>query len=231
MSLTLKQILDIALGSTGVNVPATWIGSNNLATANLVKAIANQSVLALREYPLQKQTRQYSFTLTSASDTYALPSDFLNIVPDTMWVQESLWRVDFPTDPTVWAYLTASAGPPGIWVRCRLINNFLEFYQPQEGMVIGFEYVSNALIKDGTTGEPKQLFSQDSDVWMIDDSLLIADIKWRYKAEKGLEYQTDFKLFQDSLANFLGTQSGAKTISPSNPWNPEPLCNLWQFPE
>lgn len=53
MSLTLKQILDIALGSTGVNVPATWIGSNNLATANLVKAIANQSVLALREYPLQ----------------------------------------------------------------------------------------------------------------------------------------------------------------------------------
>ena len=48
MSLTLKQILDIALGSTGVNVPATWIGSNNLATANLVKAIANQSVLALR---------------------------------------------------------------------------------------------------------------------------------------------------------------------------------------
>jgi len=231
VSLTLKQILDIALGSTGVNVPATWIGSNNLATANLVKAIANQSVLALREYPLQKQTRQYSFTLTSASDTYALPSDFLNIVPDTMWVQESLWRVDFPTDPTVWAYLTASAGPPGIWVRCRLINNFLEFYQPQEGMVVGFEYVSNALIQDGTTGEPKQLFSQDSDVWMIDDSLLIADIKWRYKAEKGLEYQTDFKLFKDSLANFLGTQSGAKTIIPSNPWNPEPLCNLWQFPE
>lgn len=231
MSLTLKQILDIALGSTGVNVPATWIGSNNLATANLVKAIANQSVLALREYPLQKQTRQYSFTLTSASDTYALPSDFLNIVPDTMWVQESLWRVDFPTDPTVWAYLTASAGPPGIWVRCRLINNFLEFYQPQEGMVVGFEYVSNSLIQDGTTGEPKQLFSQDSDVWMIDDSLLIADIKWRYKAEKGLEYQTDFKLFKDSLANFLGTQSGAKTIIPSNPWNPEPLCNLWQFPE
>ncbi len=231
MSLTLKQILDISLGSTGVNVPATWIGSNNLATANLVKAIANQSVLALREYPLQKQTRQYSFTLTSASDTYALPSDFLNIVPDTMWVQESLWRVDFPTDPTVWAYLTASAGPPGIWVRCRLINNFLEFYQPQEGMVVGFEYVSNALIQDGTTGDPKQLFSQDSDVWMIDDSLLIADIKWRYKAEKGLEYQTDFKLFKDSLANFLGTQSGAKTIIPSNPWNPEPLCNLWQFPE
>lgn len=231
MSLTLKQILDIALGSTGVNVPATWIGSNNLATANLVKAIANQSVLALREYPLQKQTRQYSFTLTSASDTYALPSDFLNIVPDTMWVQESLWRVDFPTDPTVWAYLTASAGPPGIWVRCRLINNFLEFYQPQEGMVVGFEYVSNALIQDGTTGEPKQFFTQDSDVWLLDDSLIISDIKWRYKAEKGLDYSADFKMYQDRLRDFLGTQSGAKTIMPHDPWNPEPMANLWQYPE
>jgi hypothetical protein len=112
--------------------------------------------------------------------------------------------VDFPTDPTVWAYLTASAGPPGIWVRCRLINNFLEFYQPQEGMVVGFEYVSNALIQDGTTGDPKQLFSQDSDVWLLDDSIIIADIKWRYKAEKGLDYQTDYKLFQDRL-NALST--------------------------
>lgn len=89
MSLTLKQILDIALGSTGVTVPTTWIGSNNLTTANQVKAIANQSVLTLREYALQKQIREYSFTLSSTSSTYAMPADFMSIVPDTMWVQDS----------------------------------------------------------------------------------------------------------------------------------------------
>ena len=183
MSLTLKQILDIALGSTGVTVPTTWIGSNNLTTANQVKAIANQSVLTLREYALQKQIREYSFTLSSTSSTYAMPADFMSIVPDTMWVQDSLWRVDFPTDPTVWAYLRASAGPPGIFVRCRIINDFFEFYQPQEGMVVGYEYYSNALIQDGTTGEPKEFFSQDSDVWLLVDAVIIAGIKWRYKAE------------------------------------------------
>lgn len=231
MSLTLKQILDTALGSTGVTVPATWIGSNNIATANQVKAIANQSVLALRDYDLQKQVRPYSFTLTSASSTYALPSDFLSIVPDTMWIQDSLWRVDFPTDPTIWAYLRASAGPPGIFVRCRMINGFLEFYQPQEGMEVGYEYYSNGLIQDGTTGDPKQFFSQDSDVWLLDDALIIADIKWRYKAEKGLDYQSDYKMYQDRLNAFLGTQGGAKTIMPTYPWTPEPLANLWQLPE
>ena len=231
MSLTLKQILDVALGSAGVTVPTTWIGTNNLATANQVKAIANQSVLALRDYNLQKQVRQYSFTLTSESSTYALPQDFLSIVPDTMWVQESLWRVDFPTDPTVWAYLKASAGPPGIWVRCRIINGFFEFYEPQEGMIVGFEYFSNATIQDGTTGAPKEYFSQDSDIWLLDDALIIADIKWRYKAEKGLDYQTDYKLYQDRLNAFLGTQGGAKTIMPTYPWTPEPLCNLWQLPQ
>lgn len=228
---TLKAILDIALGSVGVTVPTTWIGSNNLATANLVKAIANQSVLTLREYNLQKQTREYSFTLSSASDTYALPADFLNIVPDTMWIQQSLWRVDFPTDPTIWAYLRASAGPPGIWVHCRLINGFFQFYEPQDGLVVGFEYYSNAMIQDGTTGEPKQLFTQDSDVWLLDDALIIADIKWRYKEQKGLDYQLDYKLYQDRLRDFLGTQIGAKTIMPHDPWNPEPMCNLWQYPE
>lgn len=231
MSLTLKQILDIALGSTGVTVPTTWIGSNNLSTANQVKAIANQSVLTLRGYALQKQIREYSFTLSSTSSTYAMPADFMSIVPDTMWVQDSLWRVDFPTDPTVWAYLRASAGPPGIFVRCRIINDFFEFYQPQEGMVVGYEYYSNALIQDGTTGEPKEFFSQDSDVWLLDDAVIISDIKWRYKAEKGLEYQTDYKLYQDRLRDFLGTQGGSKTIMPSNPWNPEPIANLWQLPQ
>ena len=231
MSLTLKQILDVALGSAGVTVPTTWIGTNNLATANQVKAIANQSVLALRDYNLQKQVRQYSFTLTSESSTYALPQDFLSIVPDTMWVQESLWRVDFPTDPTVWAYLKASAGPPGIWVRCRIINGFFEFYEPQEGMIVGFEYFSNALVQDGARGDPKQFFSNDNDIWLIDDGLIVSDIKWRYKKEKGLDWQEDYKLYQDDLVKFLGQQNGAKTIMPHDPWNPEPIANLWQYPE
>ena len=231
MSMTLKEILDIALGSCGVTVPTTWIGTNNLATSNQVKAIANQSVLALRDYDLQKQVREYSFTLTSASATYALPADFLSIVPDTMWVQNSLWRVDFPTDPTVWAYLRASAGPPGIFIRCRLINGFFEFYEPQEGLVVGYEYYSNATIQDGTTGTPKEFFSQDSDIWLLDDALIIADIKWRYKAEKGLDYQTDYKMYQARLNAFLGTQGGAKTIMPTYPWTPEPLANLWQLPQ
>ena len=65
MSMTLKEILDIALGSCGVTVPTTWIGTNNLATSNQVKALANQFVFSIRQYPLQKQTREYSFTLTS----------------------------------------------------------------------------------------------------------------------------------------------------------------------
>lgn len=230
MSQTLKQILDTALGSTGVTVTGTWIGTNNVATANQVKAIANQSVMALREYPLQKQVRQYSFTLTSASNTYTLPADFLRIVPDTMWVQNSLWRVDMPTDPTIWAYLTASNAPTGIFVKCRLINGVFEFHEPQEGLVIGFEYVSKNLIQDGSTGQLKELFSQDSDIWLSDDALITTDIKWRYKAEKGLDFQADYKLFQDQLGKVLGTQSGAKTISPIEPWNPAPIANLWATP-
>lgn len=236
MSLTLKQILDIAIGSTGAIVPTTWIGSNNVATSNQLLAIANQSVLALRDVGWQKQTRPYSFTLTSASDTYALPSDYLNIVPDTMWIQSSIWRVDFPTDPTVWAYLKASAGPSGIVVRCRLINGFFEFYEPQDGLDVGFEYYSNAPIQGpGSSGNsdrgPKQLFTSDSDQWLLDDALIIADIKWRYKAEKGLEYQADLELFKRQMNAAMGDDKGAKTIMPWDPWNPSPQCNLWQYPE
>lgn len=228
MSLTLKQILDISIGACGVTVPATWIGSNNVSSSNQLLAIANQSVMGLRERGFQKQIRSHSFTLTSESSAYALPSDFFAIVPDTMWMGDSLWLVDFPTDPTVWAYLTAGAGFTGNPQQARFINGFLEFFEPQDGLAIGFEYLSNAPITDGSTGAPKQLFTQDADVWLLDDGLITTDIKWRYKAEKGLDFMADLELFKRQLINVMGRDGGAQTILSCIPEDdPPPYCNLW----
>ena len=200
-------------------------------------ALANQAVLSLRERRFQAQLREYSFTTSSTSTRYAPPLDSLGIVPDTMWMQSSSWRVDFPTDPTVWAYLRASAGPSGVQIRARMIQNAIEIWQPQDGIPIGYEYYTRNCVFgydtgfDPPIGVPKELFTTDQDTHVFDDLLLIADIKWRFKKEKGFnDWQVDFEAFKAQLNAVMGRDAGAKTIEPCMPWDPSPHANLWAYP-
>lgn len=235
MSLTLKQTLDMMIQSCGLIAPPSWTQGQQDDLQCV--ALANQAVLSLRERKFQAQLREYSFTTSEESTRYAPPLDSLGIVPDTMWMQSSIWRVDFPTDPTVWAYLRASAGPSGVVIRARMIQNAIEIWQPQDGIPIGYEYYTKNCVFgydagfDPPIGVPKELFTTDQDTHVFDDALLIADIKWRYKKEKGFnDWQVDFEAFKAQLNTVMGRDAGAKTIQPLLPRDPSPHANLWVYP-
>ena len=226
MSLTLRQVLDLVSTTSGMLAPTTWTGSNNVADKQVV-GLANLAILYLREKRFQAQIRSYTYTL-SAATIYAPPADLLAFEPDTMWAQNTIWKVDFPTDPTAWAYLKASAGPAGVVIQARYINNFIEVYQPTADIEIGVEYYTKDCVISG--GVPQELFTTDNDTSIFDDSLMIAEIKWRYKKEKGFpDWEVDFKLAQNQLNTVLGRDRAAQTINPVDPYSPSPYANLWAF--
>lgn len=228
MSLTLKQTLDMVVSSTGALPSNSWANSTNSSDRQMV-ALANLSVMYLRDRRFQAQIKQTQFTTSADSTRYAPPTSMLGIVPDTMWVQSSMWKVDFPTDPTVWAYLLARGGPSGVQVKARMIDNAIEIYEPQGGITIGYEYYTKACVFDERIF--KELFESDTDQHLFDDALLIADIKWRYKKEKGIDdWQIDRQLARDQLIDVLGSDAGAKTIEPCQPWDPSPKFNAWVYP-
>jgi len=238
MDLTLKQCLDMVAGSVGMLPPSSWTNSNNQANRQMVY-IANEAVLSLREKKFQSQRLQWTFTLSAESTRYAPPDDYLQFEPDTMWAQSSIWQVNMPTDPTVWAYLKASAGPSGVVIQARYLTNAVEIYQPIDGLQMGVEYISKYCVIPARSSEVLDipsyaaLFANDEDTHLFDDALLIAEIKWRYKKAKGLDdWPADMELAKQQLNSVRGRESNAKVITPMESLDAfcGPQTTLWVYP-
>lgn len=249
MDLTLKQTLDLVAGSVGMLPPTSWANSNNQANRQMIH-LANEAVLALREKKFQTQRKQWAFTLSADSTRYSPPSDYLQFEPDTMWAQSSLWRVQIPTDPTVWAYLNASAGPSGVQIMARYLNNAVEVYQPINDLPMGVEYLSKYCVVSenaggslasvtstdsigGSLGSYKALFTADYDTHLFDDLLLTNEIKWRYKKAKGFDdWPADFEMAKQQLNTVLGRESNARVITApeDNEMFNGPQTTLWVYP-
>ena len=241
--MNLKQILDMATVSTGMLAPTSWIGSNNAANQQVVQ-IANMSVLSLREHCFQAQVRIFPLIETynpgfdipplgvatpfAGVKAYSVPADYLQFVPDTAMDFSTRRLLDFPSDPSEWSYLSAGGVDSAVVLQARFYNNALQIMNPPSSLKIKIEYITKYCVVGATTG-PKELFSDDSDTCLFDDLLLMYDIKWRYKKEKGFDdWQADLEIFRKHLNSVLGRDRGAKTIEPDTGiFFPGPQVNEW----
>ena len=227
MSLTLLQILNTVQQESGFLTSTNFCTSGNTDDLQMV-ALANRAVNYLRERDFCRSRARYTITLTSA-ENYALPADFLEIVPDTMMIVGRVDGVNFPTRADYWAYLQSTSGPSGYTVNARLLGGQLAVFQPTAGDVLAFEYVSNApvLSVDGFT--PQKTFINDNDVWLLDDDLLVLETRFRFLAAKGLP---DWDMVQQECKNYrisvMGREAGAQTLR-GTPivYTGEPWTNLW----
>lgn len=227
MSMTLVQILGAVMGEQGFAVPTAFAGSNAPQDQQMVY-LANRAASYIREQEFQRLLSRYTITLTS-SETYPLPTDYLEIIPDTMRIVGRVDKVNFPTSADFWSYLQSMSGPVGIPVNVRIIGDEINVYSPTVDAVLAFEYVSNCPIVNQAGDTPKQRFTLDTDVWLLDDDLLILETRWRWLQAKGLP---DWEYVLGECKNYRnavrGRDAGSQTIS-GTPlvYGNEPYCNLW----
>lgn len=86
----------------------------------------------------------------------------------------------------------------------------------QPGHVMAFSYHSNwaVLAADGTTW--KSRFMVDTDTCAFSDKLLMAGLTWKWKAQKGLRYQEDFRRYEILKANEKGREGSQRPLSMSD---------------
>lgn len=225
---TLRDILSAVLGESGFLIPTSFVGSTAPDDLQMVY-LANRAANFLREKGFNKLVQRNTTTLTTAT-TYALPSDYLEIVPDTMRIVGRIDVANFPASASWWSYLQSMSGPVGIPVNVRIINNLLNVYSPTSGDVIAYEYLGNSpiLAADGVTY--KSSFTADTDVWLLDTDLLVLQLRWRFLAAKGLpDWQIVKKEADDYLKDVRGRDAGAQTLTPNaiDPTAFEPFTPLW----
>lgn len=228
MSLTVKAILDSVLSESGLPVLDQYFGGDNLT----LTAILNRSVKTLGQEDFSQLRTEGSITLTSAIE-YDLPSDLRYIVPDTMQAQDLERYVIFPTTTSEWYYLKARTTSSGIRFKARIANGKIQFEEPQAGIVILFEYsTTNLISSNGASVPDKALFTADDDTFLLDDDLLILDVKWRDKRERGVEgWQLDKQDFETYFNAHKGKEAGSSHLNMSGePYNDfaYPYYPLWQ---
>jgi hypothetical protein len=239
MAKTLKQLLDQVNDEAGFEKPSSYIGSDDSNIAQLV-AIAQRSGIVLRDMHLQRLVRVATIALGAGQSvgysdqvqTFALPDDFLALVPDTTYELGRIDQADFPTTPELWNYMISRSGPAGLRVRCRIENNRLFVFSPDAGQSLQFEYYSKYPISGQAVArlDPRERFESDEDVWLLDDSLFEMDVLWRYKRAKGIgDWESDRMDFMRYANQLKARDAGARTISwaSGGPYPNEPYANLW----
>lgn len=245
MSATLKAILDTVNDEIGFERSSNYVQSTDQNIRTLV-AVANRSARILRDMFLQDLVRQHFVDLSTVtydldmdpSDRIGwvpLPDDFYAYTNDTIYQTGRIDPAQLPTPAVTWAYLISRSGPQSLRIRCRIIQNRLYIFSPDASQQLQFAYISKnpitAFGQEGSAGGlgTSETFTNDLDIWDLDDSLIELDIKWRYKQVKALDWQTDFQ-DAENYKNFLrGRDSGATTLYPPDSWPypAEPYTNLW----
>lgn len=225
--MNLREILSAVMGESGFLVPDSFFGSTSPDDLQMCY-LANRASSYLREQGYQKLIKRGTITLTSAT-SYALPSDYLEIVPNTSMIEGRIDAMDLPTDPSTWAYLQSVSSTSDYTVHARIINGEFAVFAPTVGEVVAFEYISNSPILDTDGTTYKQRFTADTDNWLLDDDLLILEIKWRYKKEKGIaDWQTDMQEAAQYRNSVMARDKSGKTIGGSRYLlGGEPYTNLW----
>lgn len=83
---------------------------------------------------------------------------------------------------------------------------------PPAGNTWAFEYVSWNWILDNDGSTYKQYFTEDTDTMLLPEPILLAGLRWRWKKEKGLDYEEDFNTYELMVKDALGRSGLNKTL-------------------
>lgn len=229
--MSLLTIAQAVFDEIGVDRPSSVVGNTDLGVRQLLALLNREGYWLVNGagygHRWGASLRDKSVTVTSGTDTYALPSDYLYLVNDSMWDTTNNWQMIGPVSDQEWEEIKrgtiTSVGPRKRW---RLVGeadgtyaNAATSYYVQIDPVPSnssdtFHYVY------GSSGFARQntdtaagTFDNDSDNPIFPEQLFILGGIWRWKAAKGLDYAEDRKTYDVALQTYISRDRAARKLS------------------
>jgi hypothetical protein len=219
MPLTLLNLIQETCIRTGVPKPASAIGSFDKQVQQMV-GLANELVEeTLTRGTWQETIRECVFTTVAGEVQGTLDSlavyGLKYILNETIYNRTLRLPLYGPLSASEWQALKAlpNAGP---FYKYRIRQNTLHFNPAGvAGQICAFEYESRYAIvaEDGLTY--KSQFTKDTDSIVLQEDMMRAGLRWKWKAEKGLAYDEDFRRYETMLNNNLGNDGTKRTLNMS----------------
>lgn len=201
--------------------PATLVGNDD-ADARLLLSLANEEGEQLNQLDWIDMQRNATFTAVASENQGPLAviaPDYDRMNGDTLWDFSGRIFVPGPMDAQTWQWLTVRAGI-GPYARYRIQLDPLNSYKRtlyaipalSAGNLFGFAYYSNGWCKSAA-GALQTQWAADTDVGVLPESIMAQGIRWRWKKEKGLSYDQDYKTYEDSRDAAISQQDATKSIN------------------
>lgn len=212
------SVIQQAAGELGIAVPANVAGSADIQVSQLL-ALLNAAGRALsRRHDWQALTREVTFNTTAADDQGAVETllgadnHYRHILNDVMWNRTRNERVWGPRAAQAWQTMKAS-GITGPFPEYRIRGGRLFMLPaPAAGETIALEYITRAWAtsEDGLTY--KVAVNQDNDQLLLDEDLLVLDLKWRWLKAKGMEYAEEFIEAEAAIVDAMARDGTAASV-------------------
>jgi len=221
LELIKKQSIRSGLGS----IPSV-LGSTDNRILQLLALLDEEGQDLIQRHTWQGLTQEAVFVTTateSQGKLTTLAPGFRFIKNRTIWDRTDQLPVIGPISGQDWQSLKARTNTgPRYQYRIRgdeLLSNPIA----AAGHTWAFEYHSNNWILDPDGVTRKSEFTNDNDTFLLPENVLLLGLRWRWLAEKGLNYSEVFNMYESQLMDTMGRDGGKPVLySDDNMMNIKP---------
>ena len=215
--MSLLTICQNVADFTGFERETTIIGNTSPTARQLLALAQREGKQLMRATSWPILLKEHTFSTTSGTQSYALPTDFDRFISDTAFNRTDLDKFTGPLTPQQYQLDRHGTASAGITQRFRLksSSNALKFDitpTPTATETVGFEYVSSHW-NQKTDGTSQAAFTVDTDTGILDELLIELGVTWRFKQMHGLDYAEDFRQYQLELRQAVSRSGGSPVIS------------------
>lgn len=218
--MTMLSVVQHFCRRTNLDVPTTVYGTTDTQIKQIMALLEEIGNDMASRGSWQGLTFEASLTTVATESqgeiTTIASNGFRYIKNQTIWDRTNRLPVLGPLDSAEWQALKALV-PTGSRYRFRIRGGLLMVNPvPTAGYSWKFEYVSQNWIlgADGTTY--KQYFTLDTDTILLPESVLLMGLRAWWKAEKGLDYAEEMRMYETQIKDSLGRDGGKSILHMDN---------------
>lgn len=220
MGRSALALVNSALQELGLPQSTTIVSEQDdqtgFQTLGLFNALGNQLIKVHDWQFLEGEATFIGDGVTSAFD---LPADYKRFVNQTQWASKNKRPMFGPMSPQGWSWIQFGIVSVGVYYRYRIINNkFHVFPTPGVGEEFHFYYIKKDWVFDPITLTYKDRIENDGDENVFEDYMMIAGMKFKLWAAKGMEASELGREFEYMLATEKAQTQGAGVISLDSRW-------------